>query len=121
MDLLKECILAFVFGGFLCVVGQLLIDLTKLTPARILVCYVTAGVILGAVGVYKPLVEFFGCGATVPLTGFGYTLAKGVKEAVEELGLLGALTGGFTGAAAGITAAAVFGFLAALISKPRIK
>lgn len=121
MELLKECVLAFVFGGMLCVIGQLLIDLTKLTPAKILVCYVTAGVILGAVGIYKPLTEIFGCGATVPLTGFGYTLAKGVKEAVEELGLLGALAGGISGAAAGITAAAFFGFLAALVSKPKIK
>ena len=121
MELLKDCGLAFLFGGLLCVIGQIFIDITKLTPARILVCYVTAGVILGAVGIYKPLVEIFGCGATVPLTGFGYTLAKGVKEAVEELGLLGALTGGMTGAAAGITAAVLFGFIAALVSKPKIK
>ncbi len=121
MGLLKDCGLAFLFGGFLCVIGQLLIDWTKLTPAKILVGYVTVGVLLGAVGVYKPLVEIFGCGATVPLTGFGFTLAKGVKEAVEELGLFGALTGGITGAAAGITAAMLFGFIAALVSKPRIK
>ncbi|MBR3960868.1 MAG: stage V sporulation protein AE [Clostridia bacterium] len=118
---MKDCILAFVFGGTLCVIGQLFIDLTKLTPARILVCYVTVGVLLGAVGIYKPLVEIFGCGASVPLTGFGYTLAKGVKEAVEEQGLLGVLTGGLSGAAAGITAAMLFGFLAALISRPRTK
>lgn len=121
LETLKDCGLAFLLGGVLCVIGQLFIDWTKLTPARILVCYVTAGVILGAVGLYKPLVEIFGCGATVPLTGFGYTLAKGVKESVEELGLLGALTGGLTGAAAGITAAMLFGFLAALISKPKSK
>jgi len=121
LELLKDCILAFVFGGTLCVIGQLFIDFTKLTPARILVCYVTVGVLLGAVGIYKPLVELFGCGASVPLTGFGYTLAKGVKEAVEEQGLLGVLTGGLSGAAAGITAAMLFGFLAALISRPRTK
>ncbi len=121
MEILKDCALAFLLGGTLCVIGQVFIDRTKLTPARILVCYVTAGVILGGLGLYKPLVDIFGCGASVPLTGFGYTLAKGVKEAVEESGLLGALTGGLSGAAAGITAAILFGFLAALISKPRIK
>lgn len=121
MEFLKDCALAFCFGGFLCFLGQLLIDLTKLTPARILVGYVTAGVILGATGIYKPLTEFFGCGATIPLTGFGYTLAKGVKEAVEKTGLLGALTGGLTGAAAGITAAILFGFIVALIAKPKSK
>ena len=121
MEILKDCALAFLFGGVLCVIGQVVIDWTKLTPARILVCYVTAGVILGAVGLYKPLVDIFGCGATVPLTGFGYTLAKGVKEAVEETGLLGALTGGLSGAAAGITAAMLCGFLAALVSKPKSK
>lgn len=121
MELLKDCGLAFLFGGLLCVIGQVLIDWTKLTPARILVGYVTLGVVLGALGIYKPLVELFGCGATVPLTGFGFTLAKGVKEAVEELGLLGALAGGISGAAAGITAAMLFGFIASLVSKPRIK
>ncbi len=121
MEILKDCGLAFIFGGLLCVIGQLAIDLTRLTPARILVCYVTIGVLLGAVGVYKPLVDIFGCGATVPLTGFGNLLAEGVKKAVQELGLLGALTGGLTGAAAGITAASLFGFAAALIAKPRIK
>lgn len=121
MELLKDCGLAFLFGGFLCVIGQVLIDWTKLTPARILVGYVTLGVVLGALGIYKPLVQLFGCGATVPLTGFGFTLAKGVKEAVEELGLLGALTGGISGAAAGITAAMLFGFISSLIAKPRIK
>ena len=121
MEIAKDCLLSFVFGGILCVIGQLFIDLTKLTPARILVSYVTIGVILGGIGLYKPLVDIFGCGATVPLTGFGYTLAEGVRKAVEELGLLGALTGGFTGAASGITAAILFGFLVALIAKPRSK
>ena len=110
-----EYLKAFLVGGLFCVVGQILIDKTKLTPARILVAYVVAGVILGAVGVYKPLAEWAGAGATVPLTGFGYALAKGVKEAVAEKGLLGALTGGFTAAAAGIAAAIFFGLIAALL------
>ena len=121
MEILKQCILAFLFGGFLCVIGQAIIDFTKLTPARILVGYVVSGVILGAIGVYKPLVKIFGCGATVPLTGFGYVLSKGVKEAVTKDGLLGAITGGLTASAAGITAAILFGFIVALFSKPRIK
>ncbi|MGN0678799.1 MAG: stage V sporulation protein AE [Oscillospiraceae bacterium] len=108
---------AFVIGGLICVIGQLLIDLTKLTPARILTSYVVAGVILGAVGVYKPLVDFAGGGATVPLTGFGYLLSKGVREAVDERGIVGAFTGGFTNAAAGVAAAIFFGLLAALIFK----
>ena len=112
---------AFLVGGLLCVIAQVLIDRTKLTPARILVVYVVAGVILGGLGVYKPLVEMFGCGATVPLTGFGYNLAKGVKEAIASDGLLGIVSGGITGAAAGITVAMVSGFIVALISKPRIK
>lgn len=109
---------AFAVGGGICVVGQLLMDYTKLTPARILVGFVTLGVVLTAVGLYEPLVQFAGGGATVPLTGFGYTLAKGVKEAVHEKGALGILTGGVTGAAGGITAAVVFGFLCALVAKP---
>lgn len=112
---------AFLVGGMLCAIGQVLIDYTKLTPARILVTYVVSGVVLGALGVYKPLVDFAGAGATVPLTGFGYLLSKGVKEAVAEKGLLGALTGGFTAASAGIAAAVVFGFLIALIFKPKDK
>lgn len=112
-----EYIWAFLVGGALCAVGQVLIDLTKLTPARILTSYVVAGVILGAVGLYEPLVDFAGGGATVPLTGFGYLLSKGVKEAVLEKGLIGAFTGGFTSAAAGITAAIFFGLIAALIFK----
>lgn len=109
---------AFAVGGAICVIGQLLMDYTKLTPARILVTFVTLGVALTAIGIYEPLVKFAGCGATVPLTGFGYTLAMGVKEAVAEKGLAGVLTGGITGAAGGITAAVVFGFLCALVAKP---
>ncbi|MBE6889022.1 MAG: stage V sporulation protein AE [Ruminococcaceae bacterium] len=117
METFLEYAKAFVVGGALCVVGQLLIDLTKLTPARILVSYVVAGVLLGAVGVYQPLIDFAGGGATVPLTGFGNLLAKGVKEAVDKDGLIGALTGGLTSAAAGVTAAIVAGLLAGLIFK----
>lgn len=117
MDYLK----AFVIGGAICVVGQILIDRTKLTPARILVCYVVLGVILGGAGVYEKLVDFAGAGATVPLTGFGNTLAKGVREAVQERGVLGALTGGLKATAGGITAAVFFGFLAALVCNPKDK
>lgn len=116
-----EYLKAFVVGGLICMLGQLLIDKTKLTPARILVCYVVLGVILGGAGVYEKLVDFAGAGASVPLTGFGNNLAKGVRQAVAENGLLGALTGGITAAAGGITAAMVFGFLAALIFKPKDK
>ena len=108
---------AFLVGGAICVIGQLLIDYTSMTPARILVLFVTMGVVLTAVGLYEPLVQFAGCGATVPLTGFGYTLAKGVQEAVKEQGLLGALTGGITGAAGGIAASIFLGFLFALVAK----
>ena len=115
---MMEYLYAFLVGGLLCAIGQVLIDYTKLTPARILVAYVVAGVILGGIGLYEPLVEFAGAGATVPLTGFGYLLSKGVKEAVAEKGLLGALTGGLTAAAAGITAAMIFGLLVALIFNP---
>lgn len=117
MDYLK----AFVIGGAICMLGQVLIDLTRLTPARILVCYVVLGVILGGAGVYEKLVEFAGAGATVPLTGFGNTLAKGVREAVQEQGILGALTGGLNASAAGIAAAVFFGFLAALVCSPKDK
>lgn len=117
MDYLK----AFVIGGAICMLGQVLIDLTRLTPARILVCYVVLGVILGGAGVYEKLVEFAGAGATVPLTGFGNTLAKGVREAVQEQGLLGALTGGLKASASGIAAAVFFGFLAALVCSPKDK
>ena len=116
-----EYLNAFLCGGILCAIGQLLIDRTKLTPARILVAYVTVGVILGGLGLYQYLVDWGGAGATVPLTGFGYLLAKGVKEAVAEQGFLGALTGGITAAAGGITAATFFGFLVALIFKSKPK
>ena len=108
---------AFLTGGALCVVGQVLINSTKWTPARILVGYVVAGVALTAVGLYGPLVEWAGCGATVPLTGFGYALAQGVREAVEEKGLMGAITGGLTATAAGITTAVTLGLIAALVGK----
>ncbi len=117
MDYVK----AFIIGGLICVVGQILIDRTKLTPAKILVLFVTLGVVLTAVGLYEPLVEFAGAGATVPLTGFGYNMAKGVEKAVQEMGILGILTGGVTSAAAGISAAVFFGYLAALVSKPKDK
>lgn len=112
---------AFLIGGILCVIGQILIDKTKLTPARILVSYVVAGVFLGAIGLYPKLVDFAGAGATVPLTGFGNTLAKGVREAVLRDGFLGIFTGGLTAAAAGICAAVLFGLLAGLIFKPKDK
>ncbi len=111
----------FIVGGALCVIGQILIDKTKLTPARILVAYVTTGVILGGLGIYKYLVDFAGSGATVPLTGFGYNLAKGTIEAVKENGLIGAFTGGLKASAGGIAAAVFFGYIASLISKPKIK
>lgn len=110
-----EYLKAFLVGGLLCVIGQILIDRTALTPARILTTYVVAGVVLGGVGIYQPLADWAGAGATVPLTGFGYTLAKGVKQAVTEKGLLGVLTGGMTGTSAGITAAIFFGLLAATL------
>ena len=113
-----EYLKAFVVGGLFCALGQVLIDYTKLTPARILVMFVTLGVILTAVGLYEPLVQFAGAGATVPLSGFGYAMAKGTEEAVREHGLLGALMGGVTSSAAGIAAAVFFGYLAALIAKP---
>ena len=121
MNLLFEYIKAFAVGGALCVFGQLLIDYTKLTPARILTLYVVLGVVLGAVGVYQPLADWAGAGATVPLTGFGNLLAKGVKKAVAESGMLGAFTGGFTAAAGGICAAVFFGLIVALLFKPRDK
>ena len=113
-----EYLNAFICGGILCAIGQILIDKTKLTPARILVLYVVSGVFLGAIGVYSYIEEWGGAGATVPLTGFGYLLSKGVFEAVQETGFLGIFTGGITAAAGGITAAIVFGFLVALIFKP---
>ena len=116
-----EYVKAFLCGGALCAIGQILIDRTALTPAKILVCYVTAGVALSGAGLYRPLVDWAGAGATVPLTGFGHLLARGVRRAVEESGALGALTGGVTAAAGGITAAIFFGFLVALVCKPRPK
>ncbi len=116
-----EYVKAFFVGGFICMIGQILIDKTRLTPARILVSFVVAGVILGALGIYEPIVNFAGAGATVPLTGFGYNLAKGMQKAVSENGFLGIFTGGFTAGAAGLCAALIFGFLAALIFKPKPK
>ena len=116
-----EYMKAFMVGGLFCFIGQLLIDKTKLTPARILVGYVVIGVILGAIGVYKPLAEFAGAGATVPLTGFGYTLSKGVKEAVQQDGFIGILTGGLRSTAGGITAAMVAGFIMSVLFKARDK
>ena len=113
-----EFLKAFVCGGALCVVGQILIDKTKLTPARILTGYVVAGVLLGAVGLYEPIAQWGGAGATVPLTGFGYALAKGVEKAVAEQGWLGVLTGGLTATAGGIAAAVVFGLVMALLFRP---
>ena len=117
VDILK----AFLVGGALCAIGQLFIDFTKLTPARILTGYVVTGVILSAVGLYKPLVEFAGGGATVPLTGFGHLLAEGVRKAIAEDGFLGVFTGGLTAAAGGITAAILFGLIAALVFKQKDK
>ena len=117
MDYLK----AFLIGGMLCLIGQILIDKTKLTPARILVCYVVAGVILSATGLYQKLVDFAGAGATVPLTGFGHTIAKGVKEAVSKDGFLGIFTGGLKASAGGSTAAIFFGLIMSLFFRPKDK
>ena len=111
----------FITGGLICVIGQILIDKTKLTPARILVTFVTTGVILGGLGIYKYLVDFAGAGATVPLTGFGYNLAKGAIEEVSQNGLVGAFVGGVKASAGGIAAAVFFGYIASLISKPKMK
>lgn len=116
---MEKFLWAFLVGGGICVVGQLLMDLTKLTPAHILVLFVTTGVILGGLGWYEPLVQFAGAGATVPLPGFGYNLAKGAIEQVDRVGLLGAFTGGLTSTAAGITAAVVFGYLMAVLFNPK--
>ena len=121
MDIFFDYFWAFVVGGLLCVIAQILIDKTRLTPAKILVGYVCIGVILTSIGVYEPLVNFAGCGATVPLSGFGYAIANGVKTAVTEKGLLGALTGGIGATAGGITASICFGLLASFVfsSKPK--
>ena len=116
-----EYIKAFFVGGILCLIGQLLIDKTKLTPARILVSYVVAGVILSACGLYQKLVDFSGAGATVPLTGFGHTIAKGVREAVSKIGFLGIFTGGLTASAGGISAAILFGLIMSILFKARDK
>ena len=121
MDIFLTYLKALFVGGLLCVAGQLLIDYTKLTPARILTLFVVTGVVLGALGLYQPLVDWAGAGATVPLTGFGNTLAKGIKKAVSESGLLGAFTGGLTASAGGVCAAVLFGLLTALLSKPKEK
>ena len=121
MDAIMDYVWAFVVGGALCVVAQILLDKTSLSPARILVGYVVAGVILGAVGLYGPLVEFAGAGATVPLTGFGYLISKGVREAVDSQGLLGARSGGLCAAATGTAAALCFGYIAALCSRGKPK
>lgn len=111
----------FIVGGILCVIGQILIDKTKLTPARVLVAYVTVGATLGGLGIYQYLIDFAGCGATVPLTGFGANLAKGAIDAVKETGLLGAFTGGVKASAGGIAAAVFFGYIASLVAKPKLK
>ena len=116
-----QLLYTFLVGGFICLIGQILIDKTKLTPARILVIYVTVGAILGGLGIYQYLVDFAGSGATVPLTGFGYNLAKGAKEAVDQYGFVGAFIGGTKAAAGGISAAIFFGYIASLISKPKMK
>ena len=116
--LLMRC---YIVGGLICVIGQILIDKTKLTPARILVLFVTTGTILGGFGIYKYLVNFSGCGATVPLLGFGNNLAKGAIEAVKEHGFVGAFTGGLKASAGGISAAVFFGYIASLISRPKMK
>ena len=116
-----EYVKSFIVGGLFCLIGQILIDKTKLTPARILVSYVVIGVLLGALGIYKPIVDFAGAGATVPLTGFGYNLAKGVKEAVQQDGFIGILTGGLKATAGGITAAITAGLIASLLFKAKDK
>ena len=120
-DLLLPYFRAFLVGGTLCVIAQILVDKTKLTPARILVIYVVAGVILGGLGIYQPLVDFAGAGATIPLTGFGFAISKGIREAVDQQGLLGSLTGALKATAGGISAALIFGYLACLIFKGKSK
>ncbi len=121
MGIVYDLIKAFVVGGLICVVGQILIDLTKMTPAKILVAFVVLGVVLGAAGVYGPLVDWAGAGATVPLTGFGYALAKGTREAIAEQGASGILTGAFTAASGGVTAAVICGVIASLATKSKEK
>jgi stage V sporulation protein AE len=121
MHIFLEYLKVFAVGGALCAIGQILIDRTNLTPGRILVSFVTAGVILSAIGIYKPIADFAGAGASVPLTGFGHALAEGAREGVKENGLLGAFTGGVTRTAGGIAAAVIFGYLCALLAKPKAK
>ncbi len=121
MEFAIELLKSFVVGGLICLIGQVLIDTTKLTPGRILVAFVVAGVALTALGLYEPIVEWAGAGATVPLTGFGYNLAKGVERAIAEQGIRGILTGAFTASAAGVTAAVLCGLVASLLSKPKEK
>ena len=121
MEIFITYVKAFVVGGMFCAIGQILLDRTKITPARILTSYVVVGVMLGAIGLYEPLVKWAGAGATVPLTGFGNVLARGVREAVKEKGLIGAFTGGFTASASGIAAAVFFGLIVALIFKSKDK
>lgn len=118
MDIFIRLLNAFIVGGFLCFIGQVLIDRTKLTPARIMVGFVVSGVVLTAIGIYEPLVEFAGAGATVPISGFGYSIAKGTEKAVAEHGFLGALSGGLTATSTGIAGAMLLGILAAVITKP---
>lgn len=118
---ITDYIWCFIIGGFICVIGQILIDKTKITPARILVLFVTIGAILGGLGIYDKLIDLAGAGATVPITGFGANLAKGAVKSVKESGLLGAFTGGLKAASGGISAAIFFGYVASLISKPKIK
>ncbi|MDR1589854.1 MAG: stage V sporulation protein AE [Oscillospiraceae bacterium] len=118
MEIYAEYLRVFLVGGLLCLIGQILIEKTGLTPARILSSYVVAGVILGATGLYRPFAEWAGAGATIPLTGFGYNLAVGMRKAVDQLGVIGIFTGGLTAAAGGITAAVIFGFIFSLISRP---
>ncbi|MDK2802149.1 MAG: stage V sporulation protein AE [Oscillospiraceae bacterium] len=118
MEILYNCLKAFLVGGIICIIGQLFINYTKFTPARILVTFVISGIVLEGLGIYKPLVEFAGAGATIPLTGFGYLLAEGVKISVEERGIVGVLTGGLTASAAGLTASIVLGVIISLIFKP---
>ena len=117
MEVLLKLLSAFAVGGVFCLIGQVLIDYTKLTPARILTSYVVAGVALGGIGIYKPLVDFAGAGATIPLTGFGYALSEGVRKAVDDLGLIGALSGGLTATSTGIAAAICAGIVMSLIFK----
>ncbi len=121
MDIFLTYLKTFFVGGIFCAIGQILLDKTKMTPARVLTSYVVAGVVLGAIGLYEPLAKWAGAGATVPLTGFGNVLARGVREAVKEKGFIGAFTGGFTASAAGIAAAVFFGLIVALIFKSKDK